>query len=251
MPHLLDCLLGKLVEHRMHLDHRLLVPRAIHTSNSMPHDVCHADPIGAQDPRIRMVQNLFDPQLFRDRAGVLRRRSAKRDQQVVTGVIAARHRNGANRSGHVSIGHLQKTPSHFVQFPTASGRRSNRIPYTAQTLSDRRPIQRKGKLLGQDLAGKQVKIGHRQRTTSPVTSGTWLGSRTIRANNQLHAIKLTDRSAAGCHRFDCHHRCHHTDTRFLRLVLQFEASVEPSHIGAGPTHVEADRSLIASRGRDF
>ena len=112
-------------------------------------------------------------------------------------------------------------------------------------------IQRKRKMLGQNLALIEVHIGHRQRAAAAVASRAGLGARAVGADDQLHAVKAADRASAGRDGFDGHHRRHDPHAGFFGFVLAFITAVESGDIRARSAHIEADRAVESGRLGDM
>ena len=89
------------------------------------YDIGHACAESAQDARVWMIQDLANPQLFRNGTRVLRCGSPKGNEHIVTRVIPFCDRDRSNRLGHVRIRDLKKTVSEFDRSELTAGRGGN------------------------------------------------------------------------------------------------------------------------------
>ena len=177
--------------------------------------------------------------------------TTKHHQSVIRWVVPFSHRHTAHGLNHVVVGDLQQTFREFIRLwclkpgPCHGRLQACQVPLNGSQ------IELKRKVVRQDTTEPYVEVGDREWTAGTIAGWSWVCSCALRANLQPCAIKATDASAAGRHRFDGQHRSHDADAGFRRFVLDFEAAIESRHIGAGATHVEANSSLFAYKLTGF
>ena len=99
-----------------------------------------------------------------------------------------------------------------------------------------------------DFSDTQIGVGHRQRAAAAITGGTRIGAGGLRPHPEARAVEMQDRTTAGRHGVDRHHRCAHAHARHRRLERAFERTRIQRDVGRGAAHVETD-DMIEPRHR--
>ena len=222
---------------------------AVDTAGRVSLGVRQPDAVSAQQAGVRMTQNPLDTQFLGNRAGMLSRRAAERDEHIVRRIAPLGERDPADRLRHLRVGDPQKPGRQLVATRTRQAGGGHRVGDFVQPPSHRVPAERKRETIGQDAAEPHVRVGHSERPAAAVTGGSRIGAGTIRAHGQPDAIEAAQRTAARRHGFDRHHRRNDSHPRLFRFEFPLVAAVEPGDIGAGAAHVEAKRTGKPGRQR--
>ena len=198
--------------------------------------------VGRQQGRERMDKHLGHSKGVGDQAGVLAAGAAEAIERVARHIVAALHRNLFDRVGHVLDRDLDESIRHFL------GAAAHCAGEFRKSLPHHRGIERQilrrsedlWKEFGDQLADHHVGIGDGEGAAAPVAGGPRIGAGGIRSDPKTRAIEMQDRTAAGGHRMDQHHRRAHAHAGDLGFERALVFAVEMRHVGRGAAHVEAD-----------
>ncbi len=222
---------------------------------AFPHraDIGQAHAIGRQNPREGMDQNLCHAQCIGDQTGMLPPGPTKALQRIFSHVIATLDGDFLNRIGHVFDRDFQESLSNLFGAARLTRRGLNLFRQGGKFLMHRIGIQwliligtKDGwEELRLQFPQHHIAISHRQRTTAPIGSRSWIGTCAFGSNAESCAIKLTDRSPARCNSMDQHHGRAHPHTRDQGLKSPLIFAIVMGDIGRGAPHIEGDDLIKA------
>ncbi len=235
---------------RQHGLERLLPQRA---------HVGKAHPVRRQHAGQRMQQHARHAERVGDEARVLAARAAEAAQRVLGDVVAALHRDVLDRIRHVRDGDLEESVRDFLGRVRAAGPRGDVGGERRELLAHDRGVERlvarraehARKELRIELADHHVAIGDRQRAAAPVRGGAGIGARGFGADAKARAIETADRSAAGRHGVDAHHRRAQPHAGDLGDEGALVLAGVVRDVRRRAAHVEADDPVEAREPRNF
>ena len=133
--------------------------------------------------------------------------------------------------------------------PRAPAPRTPRAPPRRRAAGRRLAPNTWGKKLGQELADHQIGVGDRERPAAAVAGRARVGAGTLGADPEALAVEADDRSAAGRHGVDLHHRRPDPHARDLGVERPLERAGIMGDVGRGAAHVEADDPVEARQRR--
>ncbi len=221
------------------------------THIGQPHAVC------GEHARKRMNKYARHSERVGHRTCMLPARTAKTAQRVFGDVVAALDRNVLDRVRHVVDGDLEKTFRDLFRcaLPPCGG--GHRLCQGIEAHPDDGGVERHVAVRTEygreqrriDLADHDVAVGDRQRAAATVGGGTRIRAGRFGPDPEACAIEAADRSAAGRHGVNAHHRRPqpHPGDFGDECALVFARVV--GDVGRRATHVEADDLVEAREAR--
>ena len=209
-----------------------------------------SDSIGRKHAGERVDQDALHSERVGNGTGMLAAGTAKAGERVSGDVMAARDRNLADRGSHVVDGDLEESMRDILE-ALASDAVGNRLKARRRCFSVQRLVaagsEHRRKLRWVDPAEEEVAVGDSQRAAVSVAGRAWVGAGALRPDAKTHSVEAADRSAAGCHCVDLHHRRTDPHSGDHALVGELILAGVMRHVGRCAAHVEADQALAAMR----
>jgi hypothetical protein len=188
-------------------------------------------------------------------AGVLAAGPAEGGQGVLGDVVAALHRDPLDRVGHVgdrdvdeSLGQGLGAHRPSAGLRDGGGQFGKALAHDigVERLIGARP-EHPREVRRLDSAQHHIGIGDGQRPAPPIACRPRMRTGRVRPDPQAGAIEMQDRTAAGGHGVDAHHRRAHAHPGHQRVECPLELAGEVRHVGRRAAHVEADHPIESGR----
>jgi hypothetical protein len=213
-------------------------------------DIGEPHAVGGQERRQRMNQHAGHTERIGDQTSVLATGAAKAIERVARHIVAALHGDLLDRVGHVLDRNLDEAIGDlFGAAPGADilcqGRKCAAHGVSVERLILLRPEDLR-KEVGDELTDHHVGVCHGEWPAAAIAFRPRIGAGGVGPDAKARTVEVQDRTAAGRHRVDEHHRCAHAhagDFGFERALI-FAGEVR--HISRGAAHVETDQIFEAS-----
>ena len=230
------------------LRHLVLGQRQFHRLLAQSGLVGQAHAVGRQHPGIGMNEHRLHAQRIGHQARMLAARAAEAVQREAGHVMALLHRDLLDRVRHVGYRDRQVAFRDLPRIACLPGRLRDLGRQCGEFLPHGLAVQRRiagwsedrRKMPWLDLADADIGVRHRQRPAVAIAGRSRPGPGAVRAYAVAGAVEMQDRSAAGRHRVDRHHRRTHPHAGHLGLERPLERAGIQRHIGGGAAHVETD-----------